>query len=370
MPKLISLTLRRLRLPLIRPYRLSYRTFDEFEPYLVELTDDAGRSGFADGHISPGSSAETREGGWDFMRKRIPAMLGRESQTARARLLDDFESSKVATTALVCAIEALEGNALLDVDSDTSLPLLTPINAMDQAGIEQEVESWLTQGFRTFKVKVGKDVEADLKRVKLIQSAVGQRATLRLDANRAFKRDEGMRFAASLDPAGIELFEQPCDSDDWDANAAVAAVSTVPLMLDEPICTLEDIEHAADIAGIRFCKLKLKRFGSLLRLHEGLNRVRECSMEPVLGDGLGSEVQSWLEACVARSTIRNAGEFNGFLKPKDRLLDPPLIFADGCIRLPAGYRPSLDRDAVEHFTTAKLEFHLDSGRVREMAHGA
>ena len=49
-----------------------------------------------------------------------------------------------------------------------------------------------------------------------------------------------------------------------------------------------------------FCKLKLKRFGSLERLHEGLLRVRACGMEPVLGDGLGSEVQSWLEACVAR----------------------------------------------------------------------
>ena len=179
-----------------------------------------------------------------------------------------------------------------------------------------------------------------------------------------------MRFASALDPTGIELFEQPCDSDDWDANAAVAAASTVPLMLDEPICTLDDIERAGGIANVRFCKLKLKRFGSLDRLHEGLLRVRACGMEPVLGDGLGSEVQSWLEACVARSTIRNAGEFNGFLKPEDRLLDPPLTFVDGSIRLPAGYRPALDRDAVEKFTTAKLDFNFEGGRVKELSHGS
>ena len=187
---------------------------------------------------------------------------------------------------------------------------------------------WLGQGFRTFKVKVGKDVDADLERVAVIQKAVAGRATLRLDANRGFNREDGIRFAAALDPTGIELFEQPCDSDDWDANAAVAAASTVPLMLDEPICTLADIERAGGIPGVRLCKLKLKRFGSLERLYEGITRVRDCGMEPVLGDGLGSEVQSWLEACVARTTIRNAGEFNGFLKPKDRLLDPPLIFAE------------------------------------------
>jgi len=367
MPKLTTLILRRLRLPLIRPYRLSYRTFDEFEPYLVEVTDDAGRTGFADGHISPGSSAETRDGGWSFMREHIPQMLGQDVQTAKAGVLADFEDSKVATTALACAIEVLDRHPLLDCDRDTALPLLTPINAMDRGGIETEIESWLAQGFRTFKVKVGKDVAADLERVAIVQHAAAGRATLRLDANRAFSRDQGMAFAGALDPDGIELFEQPCDSDDWDANAAVAAVSTVPLMLDEPICTLADIERAAGLRGVRFCKLKLKRFGSLERLHEGLTRVRGCGMEPVLGDGLGSEVQSWLEACVARTTIRNAGEFNGFLKPKERLLDPPLPFADGAIRLPAGYRPALDRAAVERFTVAKLEFNFAAGRVVELS---
>lgn len=370
MPKLAALSLRRLCLPLIRPYRLSYRTFDEFEPYLVEVTDDSGRAGFADGHISPGSSAETREGGWTFMRERIPEMLGRDPASAKAALFEHFKDSKVATTALACAVEALEGSPLLEVDSDTTLPLLTPINALDEAGIVNEIEAWLTQGFRTFKVKVGKDVDADLARVKMIQKTVGTRATLRLDANRAFDRDKGMRFASALDPTGIELFEQPCDSDDWDANAAVAAASTVPLMLDEPICTLADIDRAAGIANVRFCKLKLKRFGSLERLHEGLTRVRACGMEPVLGDGLGSEVQGWLEACVARYTIRNAGEFNGFLKPKDRLLDPPLTFADGSIRMPAGYRPTLNRAALERFTTARLDFHFVDGCVKEISHAA
>src|SRR5690606_7930209 len=135
-------------------------------------------------------------------------------------------------------------------------------------------------GFRTFKVKVGKDVNADLIRVAVIQDAVAGRATLRLDANRAYSREQGIEFARSLDPEGIELFEQPCDSDDWEANEAVAAASTVPLMLDEPICTLADIERAAGIPNVRFCKLKLKRFGGLERLEEGLRAVRSRGMEP------------------------------------------------------------------------------------------
>ena len=130
MAKLTSLTLRRLCMPLIRPYRLSYRTFNEFEPYLIELADDSGRTGFADEHISPGSSLETREGGWNYIKALVPRMLGQDPETAKAAALENFEDSKVATTALACAVEVLEQHPLLDSDRDTLLPLLTPINGL------------------------------------------------------------------------------------------------------------------------------------------------------------------------------------------------------------------------------------------------
>ena len=270
MSSIEKITLRHLKQPLIRPYRLSYRTFEEFEPYLIEVEDDRGQLGFADGHISPGSSSETRSGGWNFLRQMIQRSLGLNTAVAKSSILAHFEESKVAATALVTAIEVLEDHPILKVHGETQLRLLTPINALDPNGIGKEVEDWLAMGFRTFKIKVGKDVEADLERVAVIQRAVAGRATLRLDANRAYSREQGEQFARSLDPAGIELFEQPCDSDDWDANAAVAHVSTVPLMLDEPICTLDDIDRASGIKGVGYCKLKLKRFGSLERLDEGL----------------------------------------------------------------------------------------------------
>lgn len=356
MSTLSRIVLSRLRMPLIRPYRLSYRTFEEFEPFLVEVVDSAGRKGFADAHISPGSSSETREGGWAFSIARIKEMLGRDPEDAKAVVLDRFEESKAAVTALATAIEVMQRAPVLDVPADTRLPLLTPVNALERATIPVEIEKWLEEGFQTFKVKVGKDVAGDLERLAVIKESLGDRGTIRLDANRAFSRDQALDFVRGLDPSGIDLFEQPCDSDDWDANAAVACASPVPLMLDEPICTLEDIDRAADLEGVGFCKLKLKRFGSLARLEEGLRRVSANGMEPVLGDGLGSEIQSWLEACVARTTIDNAGEFNGFLKPRDRLFADPLRFTNGAVELPAGYWPTLDRAAVERFTVERLEF--------------
>ncbi|MEK9606552.1 MAG: hypothetical protein VW352_09770, partial [Gammaproteobacteria bacterium] len=62
-----GIEVRHLDLPLIKPYALSYRTFESFEPYLVKITTSDGKTAFGEQHISPGSSSETREGGWSFL---------------------------------------------------------------------------------------------------------------------------------------------------------------------------------------------------------------------------------------------------------------------------------------------------------------
>lgn len=351
-----SITLRHLDLPLVRPYRLSYRTFETYEPFLIEVRDDAGRYGFADGHISPGSSAETREGGWAFLEKWCAASIGTSPLDAAEAVLGDFEQSKVACTALVTALEVLQGCEQLNVTQTIRLPLLTPVNATEPDAIREEIEDWLEAGFRTFKVKVGKDVASDLVRVAHIQAVLAGRGTLRLDANRAYSRSEAIAFVKGLSADGVELFEQPCDADDWDANADVAAHCPVPLMLDEPICTLDDIARAAEIKNVGYCKLKLKRFGSIDRLVAGLDAVTAAGMNWVLGDGLGSDVHAWLEACAAQKTLSNAGEFNGFLKTRDRLLDDPLVFEAGAIVMHKGYSPRPAAAALERHSARTLTF--------------
>ena len=105
--KLREITLRKVRLPLIRPYVLSYRTFDEFEPIIVEVRDEDGRVGWGEGHISPGSSSETREGGWAFCAQQAAATVGHDTADAKAIITGRMADRRVAATALLTAIEML-----------------------------------------------------------------------------------------------------------------------------------------------------------------------------------------------------------------------------------------------------------------------
>lgn len=355
---LSEVTLRRVDLPLSTPYRLSYRTFETFEPIVVEVRGSDGRQGWGEQHISPGSSDETREGGWTFAREFADRIVGLDVESAIATISDASAQSKVAATALVTALEMLTHPPVLETESETRLPLLTPFNATDASEVAEEVERRLEEGFRTFKIKVGKDLRADLNRVSAIQDAAHGRATLRIDANRAFNREDAVSFATSIDPTNIALFEQPCDAEDWDANATVAKFSLVPLMLDEPICAPSDIDRAAGIEGVGLCKVKLKRFGSIAGLEAAINQVKTNGMNAVLGDGLGAEINCWMEACVARRTIDNAGEFNGYLKvrPEARLLETPLGFDKGEMVIPAGFWPQMDRKKLEASTLASERY--------------
>ena len=351
-----SITLRVAHLPLHRPYKVSGKEFRAFEPIVVEMRDADGRYGFGEAVISEGYSHETFNDGLRYCRDMAALLAGTNPDKARALLVPGLARYPTAASTLLTALDVLCDHPLLEIRELTRVPLLDPVHSHDPHALADELEALVARGFRTLKVKVGFDIDADLERVMRIQQWLGGRADIRLDANQGFTVGDGCRFAASLDPQGIQLFEQPCAAEDWSANAAVARVSTVPVMLDESIYHLEDIDRAAAIEGVGFVKLKLKKLGSLDRLHDGLERIRAVGLVPVMGDGVATDICCWLEACVARVTLDNAGEMNGHLKLVEPLFSEPLSFEDGAILLEPGYRPHPDPEILERMTTAKEEF--------------
>ena len=354
-----KVTMYRLDVPLIKPYKLSYNTFNSFEPLLFHIVDDQGNEGWGEQHISPGSSSETRDGGWTFGRVISKLILNKKLYEAKEIILSHSSISIVASSAIYTAIEMLEKNDVLNNKSSLKLKLLTSFNAEEETEIKDELDKVTEQGFTTIKIKVGKDVNADIKKINNIQTHLNGRATLRIDANRGYSKKDGCKFVQGLKPDFIELFEQPCDANDWDANAAVAKLSYIPIMLDEPICSVKDIKKASLIEGVGLCKLKLKRFLSITRLKEAIKFAHELGLKIVLGDGLGAEINCWMEAKIADKLIDNAGEYNGFLKiePQARILSNPLKFKNGFLLISENWNLEIDRDKLEKYTINKEEIY-------------
>ena len=124
---------------------------------------------------------------------------------------------------------------------------------------------------------------------------------------------------------------QPCAAADWQSHMEVVRAARVPVMLDESIYGLEEIQRAADLRAARYIKLKLMKLGSMQALGAALERIRALGMRPVLGNGVACDLGCWMEACVAARHIDNAGEMNGFLRAKAGLLTEALEVRAGSL---------------------------------------
>ncbi len=357
--KIHDLALYRVEIPLYVPYvtKLQPEGLGTIDTIVCEVHDVDGRTGVGDATILPGYTHETCDGGWTFCLEHGERLVGMETGAAKASLDPYRFSDAHAVGALQVAIEMMEGNPLFDPPEEpVEVPILGAVNTKVLDAIPDEVDRLVENGHRTLKVKVGWEPGADLHRLGIIQKANAGRAGIRIDANQGFSREDGIAFATSLESDGeLQLFEQPCDKADWDSNAAVAAVSNVPVMMDESIYGLGDIERAGAMDGCGFVKLKISKLTGVDLLKRGLDRIRELGMTPVLGNGAASDVGCFVESCVARHTIDNAGENNGYLKNSEQLFKDALPFRDGSIVLETDFRPELD-----HGTVARLK--LDEAR--------
>jgi L-Ala-D/L-Glu epimerase len=333
----------RLILPLARPYHLSFTTLRHFELFLVAVRI-GGREGLGECTPLPGYSPESAESVWASLRAQAPALAGRPAQEALAALELERERRPFAAAPLITAIEtALEP---CSPATKVVVPLVGTVGGNDGEEAAGDAERLLAAGHRTLKVKVGWDPAADARRVDRIQQAVAGRALLRIDANQAWNLEQARSFVEQVEPAGIELFEQPFPPEAWEQSVALARTSPLPLMLDESIESAADLERAIGLGCARVVKFKLAKAGGLAALERLTRRARAGGLEVVLGNGVAGDIENLGEILIAARLIDTVGEMNGFLKPKVRLLGNPYEMVAGSAVVGAGYAPEVDWERV------------------------
>ena len=348
MDPLESVSVYRLQVPLTKPYRLSFASVEHFDTIIVETTDRAGRRGLGEATVLTGYTDETIDDAWQKAREIAGRLAGESAHAGLTFIRALGKTHPFTASAFGSALEMLETPGCVSAPAAT-VPLVGLLDGKNDEAIEAEFERLHAAGYRTMKIKVGFDPLPDAQFVAAVQRAVRGRARIRIDANQGYTAAQAIAFMRELDPQDIELFEQPCAAGDWDAHVHAARAANVPLMLDESIYGVADIEKAAALGCAQFIKVKLMKFVTLEALAAAIARIRELGMQPVLGNGVACDPGCWLEALVAARHIDNAGEMNGHLKSAAVLLDPPLAFESGSIRLEAGYAPRLDIESVERY---------------------
>ena len=344
-----------LRIPLVTPYKLAFGPVEALDTVIVRVETAEGVEGFGEATLLTGYTDETLGETWERTRALVESARSPAFDLPGALAALDA-THPFLTTAFRTALEMAALDPRLVLEAPARVPILGLLQGETPDDLQREADRLVAEGYATVKVKVGFDPARDADIVAMAQRAVGGRARIRIDANQGFDAAGAIDFASRLRAEAIELFEQPCAAGDWDAHMRVVPVARdrgIPLMLDESIYSVREVERAADLGAADFIKVKLMKFSSLSRLESAIARIRALGMKPVLGNGVAADVGCWMEACIAARHIDNAGEMNGFLKPRERLLAEELRFAGGAIEIPAAWRPRLHRARLDRIALSR-----------------
>lgn len=89
-------------------------------------------------------------------------------------------------------------------------------------------------GFEQIKLKVGDDLDDDIRRLGIARETVGPGVRIAIDANQRWDRDQAIEWIRALEPFDLAWVEEPTSPDDVLAHAAIArAVAPVPIATGE-----------------------------------------------------------------------------------------------------------------------------------------
>jgi L-fuconate dehydratase len=83
-------------------------------------------------------------------------------------------------------------------------------------------KEFLDDGFTSFKVKVGQNLEDDKKRIKLVRDAIGPDNNLMIDANQRWDVEEAIKWVTELQEFKPLWIEEPTSPDDILGHATIA----------------------------------------------------------------------------------------------------------------------------------------------------
>jgi len=276
--KLVEVELRRVRLPLVAPFRTSFGTQTAREALLVRVAGaDSEGWGECVAMEEPLYSSEYVDGAQHVIRHHLLPRLFSAGDVSAARiagLLAPVKEHRMAKAAVETAVLDAElrasgvslgthlGAVRDAVDAGVSVGITDSIPALLDT-----VAGYLDAGYRRVKLKI--EPGWDVAPVAAVRERFGD-VLLQVDANCAYSLADASRLAR-LDDLDLLLIEQPLPEDDLPGHAALARRVRTPICLDESITSARAAAFAINLGACAIVNIKPGRVGGYLearRVHD------------------------------------------------------------------------------------------------------
>jgi muconate cycloisomerase len=338
--------------PLIGEYKNAYLTKSVQKSAIVRITATGGATGLGNIDPTPGYSKEQTVDHLRVLETVLaPRLIGMDPLNVHAVLaaiepavkgyLDSKAAIEMACVDLAARVAGMPVYTYLGGAVKERLLFNAWIGILPPDVAAKETRDWQKKGYRSAKVKVGGNIEADRDRLKAIREAVGPGFNLRIDANAGYDADTSIRLAHYMAPFGLQLFEQPVPDHDIAGMARVrkaANAAGIPVMADESV-----LDHASLIRIIRadaadIVKVKVMKQGGFINTRRMIATAEAAGIRCVVGHGFGLGVNTMAEIMLAATSanVIDGLECVGPLKTADDVVTRKLDLASGSLPLPPG----------------------------------
>ena len=260
------------KLPLSRPYEIAFKRIDSVTLHFVRLVTSSHHVGL--GSAAPtdltGESSDACAQALDDMGQDL--LVGKDPRHLRAitgALRHHMPNTPAARAALDMALYDLFAR---DVEvpvvdllgrRHSGLATSVTIGILSLKETLSEAMEHIGRGFRVLKVKLGRNLQDDLSRLRALRAHVGSRVRIRVDANQGYTAREAQILADQARILGLELIEQPLPA------AAIDAMRTLPdahgslMVADESLQSESDALALAHTPPFGTYNIKLMKCGGI-----------------------------------------------------------------------------------------------------------
>ncbi|QWK23040.1 MULTISPECIES: enolase C-terminal domain-like protein [Thermus] len=320
----------------------------------VELSD--GSLGQAEVAIRPTIYGETLgsvRAGLEYLKPRLLGLEADDQEAIRA-VLESFPCNLGLKGALDLALwEAWarsEGEELYQVLK----PAKHRVRVSYILGMASEEEMLLDArmayeaGVRVFKVKVGRDLEEDGRKIGRLREALPD-AELYADANETLSPKEAERYLLAWKEMGLLYVEEPLPVEEVEARRKLREKKILPLIADDSAMTPKDLRRELLLDTFDILNLKPARTGVTWTL-EMLALAREEGKRAMVGSQAQSSFGAYQSALLAfQQGVTEPNELAFHLKAEGGFLDFP-TFRQGWLYWEDLVEARFDEEAFRRYT--------------------
>jgi L-alanine-DL-glutamate epimerase-like enolase superfamily enzyme len=300
------------------PYTIAYETVDVAVNVFLRIETSSGIIGFGCAAPDLEVTGERPEDVIETVNSAAADAIKGSDPLRPARLYERLKKAMKTHPAALAAVDM----ALWDiVGKSAKMPLWkllggfrdrimtsVTIGILSEDETVERADAFVKAGFRSLKLKGGKDVDEDIARVMKVREAVGGGIELRFDANQGFDLDESLRFVEMTRNARLELIEQPTPRDHLETLGKVTRKAHLPIMADESLMTLRDAFRIARKGLADMVNVKLMKVGGISEAMQINSVSRAAGLEVMVGcmDEAALAISAGLHFALARPNVKYA----------------------------------------------------------------